>query len=70
MIKLRVPLTSLALVGLSGWSLMFAPAVAPVMALTSIFVLVGDFANTFGAYLEAHRARPSLPLPGLSWSCA
>jgi O-antigen/teichoic acid export membrane protein len=66
-IKLRVPLTGLALLVLSGGALMLAPAVAPIVALTSVFVLVGDFANTFGAYLVGRREfklRFLVALPG------
>jgi O-antigen/teichoic acid export membrane protein len=66
-IKLRLPLTGLALLVLSGGAVMFAPAVAPVVALTSVFVLVGDFANTFGAYLVGRREfklRLLIALPG------
>jgi O-antigen/teichoic acid export membrane protein len=54
-IKLRLPLTAPALIVLSGGALTFAPAVAPVVALTSIFVLITDFTNTFGAYLTGRR---------------
>lgn len=66
-IKLRVPLTGLALLVLSGGALILAPAVAAVVALTAIFVLVGDFANTFGAYLVGRREfklRFLVALPG------
>jgi O-antigen/teichoic acid export membrane protein len=66
-IELRLPLTALALLVLSGGALVFAPAVAPVMALTSAFVLVGDFANSFGAYMTGRcdfKLRFLVALPG------
>ena len=52
---LRLPLTALALLLLGGATLAFAPALAPVMILASIAVLVGDFANSFGAYVTGRR---------------
>jgi len=52
---LRLPLTALALLLLGGAALAFAPAFAPVLVLASVFVLIGDLANSFGAYLTGQR---------------
>lgn len=54
-IELRLPLTALALLALAGGALILAPDLVPVVILTAIFVLVGDFANSFGAYLTGLR---------------
>ena len=54
-IGLRLPLTGLALLALAGAAVILAPGLMPVMILTATFVLLGDFANTFGAYLTGRR---------------
>jgi O-antigen/teichoic acid export membrane protein len=48
-IELRLPLTGVALLALAGTTLVLAPDLAPVMMLSAMFVLIGDFTNTFGA---------------------
>ncbi len=52
---LRLPLTSLALLLLGGAVLAIAPALAPILVLASIFMLIGDFANSFGADMTGRR---------------
>jgi O-antigen/teichoic acid export membrane protein len=54
-IQLRVPLTALALFALAGGSAIFAPDLMPVMTLAAVYVLCGDFANSFGAYIAGRR---------------
>jgi O-antigen/teichoic acid export membrane protein len=54
-LELRLVLTSVALLALAGGALFLAPELMPVLILSAIFVLVGDFANSFGAYLTGLR---------------
>ena len=54
-LELRLPLTALALLLLGGGALVFAPALAPVVTLVAVFVLIGDFTNSFGAYITGRR---------------
>lgn len=54
-IELRLALTTLALLVMGGGALAFAPAIAPVVVLTAIYVLIGDLYNTFGSYITGRR---------------
>lgn len=54
-VEFRLPLTGLALLAIVGLAVILAPDLMPVMTLTAMFILIGDFTNTFGAYLTGRR---------------
>ena len=54
-LSLRLPLTLAALVVMNGLMLALMPELAPVVFLTSIYILVGDLSNSFGAFLTGLR---------------
>lgn len=54
-LSLRLPLTLAALVVMNGIMLALMPELWPVVLLTSIYILVGDLSNSFGAFLTGLR---------------